>query len=99
MAARLQASGREWLVREAMRIYRRVGDHEKYLQLRHQHLHSGSDWYDLVSFHWEREERAKAVEVAQQRLQRAEGGGCGSSWLSGRLRPVTGPATLSFSSS
>lgn len=73
LAGRLEACGREWLVGEAIRLYRRIGEHDKYLRLRQQRLRSGLEWYDLVTFYWERGEREKAVETARHGLRRAEG--------------------------
>lgn len=73
LAGRLESSRQEQLVRRAIRIYRQIGDDERYLRLRQQHLTSGREWYDLVSFYWERGDREKAVETARQGLRRAEG--------------------------
>ncbi len=49
LAGRLESSRQEQLVRRAIRIHRQIGDDERCLRLRQQHLTSGREWYDLVS--------------------------------------------------
>lgn len=73
LAERLETLNREWPLDNAMRIYRRIGDREKYLALRGSRMKYGADYYDLVTFHWESGEREKALEVAREGMQKATG--------------------------
>ncbi|MGE5577309.1 MAG: hypothetical protein ACM3TT_08990 [Syntrophothermus sp.] len=73
LAERLETLDREWPLDHAMRIYRRIGDKEKYLTLRGSHMKYGLDYYDLVMFYWENGEREKALEVASEGMQKATG--------------------------
>lgn len=73
LAARLEATGQAWSLDHARRIYRSLGDREKYLALRALKMVYGLDYYDLVTFYWEAGERERAVEVARDGLARGEG--------------------------
>lgn len=42
---------RDWPTDHARRIYRKLGDRKKYLELRHKKLAYGMDYHDLASFH------------------------------------------------
>ena len=57
----------------ARRIYRSIGDHKKYLELRVRRMRYGLDYYDLVSFYWEIGEHEKAIDTAQKGMELAEG--------------------------
>ena len=73
LAERFEALGKDWPIDHARRIYRRLGDREKYLTLRGQRMKYGADYHDLATFHWEQGERQQALEVAREGLQKAEG--------------------------
>lgn len=73
LAERLEAVGKRWLLDHARRIYRRIGDREKYLALRALDMEYGSDYYDLATFYWESGERERAIEVAREGLERGQG--------------------------
>ena len=73
LAERFEALGQDWPIDHARRIYRRLGDREKYLALRNRRMKYGADYHDLATFHWQQGERQRALEVARAGLQRAEG--------------------------
>jgi hypothetical protein len=74
LAGRLEALGKGgWPVEQAMQIYRRLGDHDKYLNLRVHRLQNPSDYHELASFYWERGMKDKALQVAQEGLKKTEG--------------------------
>ncbi|VVS93892.1 hypothetical protein [Desulfoluna spongiiphila] len=72
-AKKLEGLGSDWEVRNARNIYRKIGDRDKYLELRLAHLTTGMDYYDLVTFYWEEGEKAKALEMAQRGLKEGQG--------------------------
>ena len=57
----------------ARRIYRRLGDQEKYLELRGQQMEYGADYHDLATFYWDSGEKEKALQVAEKGLRKAKG--------------------------
>ena len=73
LAERFEAIGRDWPRDHARRIYRKIGDHGKYLELRSHRMKYGADYYDLATFYWETGEKVKAVEIAEKGLKTAEG--------------------------
>jgi len=73
LAERFEAVGRDWPLEHARRIYRELGDRDKYLSLRAKEMVYGGDYYDLVTFYWEAGEREKALEVARQGMDKATG--------------------------
>lgn len=73
LAVCLEATGREWPQDHARRIYRRIGDHEDYLRLRVLKMKYGGDFHDLATFYWERGEKKRALEVAEEGLKKGEG--------------------------
>jgi len=72
-AIRLENSGRDALLNHARRIYRKLGDRDKYLSLRSRRMEYGADYHDLASFYWEQGDRDKAIEIAREGLQKAKG--------------------------
>jgi len=62
-----------WSSDHARRIYRRIGDDDKYLELRTQKMIYGGDYYDLATFFWESGQKKKALEVAENGLQKGTG--------------------------
>ena len=73
LAERFEDLKRDWPIAHARRIYRKIGDHKKYLELRSLKMHYGADYYDLASFYWEIGEKKKAIDTAQKGMELAEG--------------------------
>lgn len=63
----------QWQLRNARNIYRQIGDHAKYLELRLKYMEVGTDYHDLAEFYWETKEKEKAVQIAQKKLGKATG--------------------------
>ncbi len=63
----------DWKLEHARRIYRKLGDRDKYLELRNQKLIYGADYYDLASFYWKSGEKKKAIQVAEDGLRKGQG--------------------------
>jgi len=73
LAETFETMGGDWKIDHARRIYRRLGDREKYLELRQHKLATGADYHDLADFYWKAGERQKAMEVAEAGLRQGEG--------------------------
>lgn len=73
LAEAFEAMGGDWKIEHARRIYRKLGDRDKYLELRSVKMVYGADYYDLASFYWKAGEKRKAIRVAKQGLQKGEG--------------------------
>jgi len=73
LAEAFESMGGEWHIDHARRIYRQLGDQEKYLELRQRKLITGTDYFDLADFHWKAGERQKAMEVAETGLRQGKG--------------------------
>jgi len=73
LAEAFETMGGDWKLDHARRIYRRLGNREKYLELRQRKLATGTDYFDLADFHWKAGERQKAMEVAEEGLLRGKG--------------------------
>ena len=73
LAERLEGLGKDWPLDNARRIYRKIGDREKYLALRSHRMEYGLDYHDLATFHWEQGERERALAIAREGLQKAKG--------------------------
>ena len=73
LAEEFEKMGERWPRDNARRIYRRLGDREKYLQLRAQQMTYGLDFHDLATFHWEHGEHEEALAVAREGLRKATG--------------------------
>jgi hypothetical protein len=73
LAVCFEAIGKEWPQDHARRIYRKIGDHEDYLRLRALKMKYGLDFHDLATFYWERGEKKKAIQVAEEGLKKGEG--------------------------
>jgi len=63
----------DWKIANARRIYRQLGDREKYLELRTGHMVYGADYHDLATFYWESGEKEKALQVAEKGLRKGKG--------------------------
>jgi len=73
LAETFETMGGDWNIDHARRIYRRLGDRKKYLELRRRKLATGTDYFDLADFHWKAGERQKAMEVAEAGLIKGKG--------------------------
>ncbi len=73
LAQDFEAMKGEWKTVHARRIYRRLGDRDKYLQLRAQQMELGADYHDLATFYWDSGEKEKALQVAEKGLHKAKG--------------------------
>jgi hypothetical protein len=73
LALELEALNRDWPTDHARRIYRKLGDREKYLELQLKKLKYGADYHDLVTFYWDEGSRKEALLVAEEGMKRAEG--------------------------
>jgi tetratricopeptide (TPR) repeat protein len=73
LAQDFEAMNSEWKTDHARRIYRRLGDRDKYLELRAQRLEYGADYHDLATFYWDSGEKEKALQVAEDGLRQAQG--------------------------
>ena len=73
LAERFEDIGRNWPLDHARRIYREIGDNNKYLELRLLKMEYGLDYYDLATFYWETGKKDKAVEIAKKGLKKAKG--------------------------
>jgi hypothetical protein len=73
LAEAFETMGGDWKLDHARRIYRRLGNREKYLELRQRKLATGTDYFDLADFHWKAGERQRAMEVAEAGLRRGKG--------------------------
>jgi hypothetical protein len=63
----------EWKIGHARDIYRRLGEREKYLELRAKRMEYGADYHDLATFYWDSNEKEKAIHVAEDGLCKARG--------------------------
>jgi len=73
LAEAFETMGGDWKLDHARRIYRRLGNREKYLELHQRKLATGTDYFDLADFHWKAGERQKAMEVAEKGLLHGKG--------------------------
>ena len=73
LAERFEALKRDWPIEHAKNIYRRIGEHKKYLELRLLKMKYGMDYYDLASYYWEIGEKSKAVDTAQRGMKLGRG--------------------------
>ena len=73
LAQDFEAMNSEWKTAHARKIYRRLGDRDKYLELRAQRMEYGADYHDLATFYWDSGEKGKALQVAEDGLRKAKG--------------------------
>lgn len=73
LAEAFEAMKGDWKIANARDIYRRIGDREKYLELRRGRMTYGADYHDLATFYWESGEKDKALQVAEQGLRKGRG--------------------------
>lgn len=72
-AKRLEKLGKDWPLDHARRIYRKIGDREKYLALRSRRMEYGVDYHDLATFYWEQGNREQALAVAREGMRKGKG--------------------------
>jgi len=63
----------EWKIGHARDIFRRLGDRDKYLELRAKRMEYGADYHDLATFYWDSGDKEKAIHVAEDGLCKARG--------------------------
>lgn len=73
LAVAFEEMEQDWPTRHARRIYRKIGDNEKYLQLRLLQMDVGADYHDLAIFYWDTGEKKKAIKTAKDGLQKGDG--------------------------
>ena len=73
LAESFEAMQGDWKVANARRIYRRLGDRDKYLELRMDHMEYGADYHDLATFYWKAGKKEKALQVAEEGLRNGKG--------------------------
>jgi uncharacterized Zn finger protein len=73
LAEQFLSFGRFWDKRRAMAIYRRIGEGDKYLQIRASSLEFANDYLDLAEYYEEQGDIETALEVAKKGLRKGEG--------------------------
>jgi hypothetical protein len=73
LAQAFEAMNSDWPRDHARRIYRKLGDREKYLELRHKKLEYGGDYHDLATFYWNEGNRSLALSVAEEGMKKGKG--------------------------
>jgi hypothetical protein len=73
LAQSLEEMKKDWPTDHARRIYRKIGDREKYLELRHKKLVYGGDYHDLAMFYWNEGNRKRARDVAEEGIKKGQG--------------------------
>ncbi len=73
LAYSFEAMRKDWPLDHARRIYRRLGDREKYLELRRLKMVYGLDYHDLAQFYQQEGNREQALAVAEEGLKKGQG--------------------------
>ncbi|MBV5319947.1 MAG: hypothetical protein JZU72_03190 [Chlorobium phaeobacteroides] len=73
LAEMLEDMNKDWPTDHARKIYRKLGDREKYLELRHKKLKYGDDYHDLAIFYWDEGSRNKAIAIAEEGMKNGQG--------------------------
>jgi len=73
LAETFETMSGDWKLDHARRSYRRLGNREKYLELRQRKLATGTDYFDLADFYWTTGDKQKAMEVAEEGMFRGKG--------------------------
>ena len=61
LAEAFETMAGDWKIKHARRIYRQLGDRDKYLELRTLKMVYGADYHDLASFYWKAGEKQLAI--------------------------------------
>ena len=72
-AQRLEEHGKNWELTHAMRIYREIGDGEKYLALRTNRLEYGMDYHDLATYFRDQGNDEQAIAEVDTGLKQGKG--------------------------
>ena len=73
LARRLEVLRSDMARSHARRIYRKLGDRDRFLALRLKRLETGADYHDLASFYWDQGDRQQAMATAYEGLQTVKG--------------------------
>jgi hypothetical protein len=73
LACALEEMNQDWPIGHARRIYQRLGDREKYLELRRLKMVYGSDYLDLARFYQDEGNNEQALAVAEEGLKKGQG--------------------------
>jgi hypothetical protein len=73
LAQVLENINQDWSTSGAREIYRKLGDREKYLELRRQKMVYVGDYGDLAKFYWDEGSRNEAISVAAEGMKRGVG--------------------------
>lgn len=73
LACALEEMKQDWPLDHARRIYRRLEDREKYLELRRLKMVYGADYYDLAQFYREAGKHEQAIACAEEGLKKGQG--------------------------
>lgn len=73
LAEAFEAMGGDSQLTQARQIYRRIGDHEKYLDLREKSLVYGDDYLELAEYYRKHGDKEKALQVAENGLRKGQG--------------------------
>jgi tetratricopeptide (TPR) repeat protein len=73
LAQSFEAMQKEWPVSRARAIYRKLGDREKYLELRSRKMEGGADYHDLATYYWDQGDREQALAIAEQGMRLGKG--------------------------
>ena len=73
LAGAFETIGNDWPIDHARRIYKRIGDNTKYLQLRALKMEFGLDYHDLATFYWKNGEEDKAINTVKDGLKKGVG--------------------------
>lgn len=73
LAQAFEAMNQDWPRDHARRIYRKLGDLEKYLELRLKQMKYGGDYHDLAKFYWDEGNGSKALSVAEEGIKKGKG--------------------------
>ena len=73
LAEMLEAMNKDWPTDHARKIYRKLGEREKYLELRQKKMKYGNDYHDLATFYWDEGNRKEALSIAEKGMKNGVG--------------------------
>ena len=91
LAGSFEKMNKDGPINHARRIYRKIGDDEKYLELRALEMEFGADYHDLATFYSEQGKKKKQSKLPKTVLKRERGGwmNYASFYRSGPRKPGT----------
>ncbi|MGD9366038.1 MAG: hypothetical protein PVH87_10095 [Desulfobacteraceae bacterium] len=100
LAQAFEAMNKEWRTARARDIYRRLGDRDKYLELRAGRMEYGANYHDLAEFYWESGEKEKARRWLSRGWKKRKGAwmNCAGLLPRERKKPATGKSIWPCSS-